>query len=40
MAVVAEDPNVAVAEELFGTVAGDQLAAVFQSPEPGLASQV
>src|SRR5437868_6847325 len=36
--VVFERPNVAVSAEPFGTVAGVQLAGVFQSPEPGLRS--
>src|SRR5437763_13595941 len=38
MAVVFERANVAVSAEVLGTVAGVQLAAVFQSPEAGLRS--
>jgi hypothetical protein len=37
MVVVFDAPNVAVP---VGTVVGAQLAAVFQSPDPGLRSQV
>jgi hypothetical protein len=37
MVVVFDAPNVAVP---VGTVAGDQLAAVSKSPDPGLWSQV
>jgi len=40
MAVVFETANVAVSADPLGTVAGVQFAAVFQSPEPGLRSQV
>jgi hypothetical protein len=35
IAVVPDKSNVAVSPELLGTVMGVQLAAVFQSPEPG-----
>jgi len=38
--VVFERPNVAVSVEALGTVIGVQLAAVFQSPEPGLRSHI
>ena len=38
--VVFEWSNVAVSVEAFGTGIGVQFAAVFQSPEPGLRSQV
>jgi hypothetical protein len=38
--VVVDTSKIAVSEPLFGTVAGVQLMAVFQSPEPGLRSQV
>jgi len=38
--VVPEAPKVAKAEEAFGTVAGVQLPAVFQSLEEGLLNQV
>jgi hypothetical protein len=37
IAVVFEEPKVAVP---VGTVAGNQLVAVFQSPDPGAVSQV
>jgi hypothetical protein len=36
--VVLDEANVAVSVELLGTVIGDQLVAVFQSPEPGARS--
>ena len=39
-AVVFEEANVAVSDEPLGTVAGDQLLAVFQSPEAGLVFEV
>jgi len=38
--VMFERPNVAVSADPFGTVAGVQFAAVFQSPESGLRSHV
>ena len=38
--VVFERANVAISAGPFGTVIGVQLAAVFQSPEPGLRSHV
>jgi hypothetical protein len=38
--VVFERANVAVSADPLGTVAGVQFVAVFQSPEPGLRSQV
>ena len=38
--VIVDRPKVAVSAELLGTVAGVQLAAVFQSPVPGAVSHV
>ncbi len=38
--VTLEPPKVAMSEEAFGTVAGTQLVAVFQSPLEGFAAQV
>jgi len=38
--VVFERPKVAVSDDRLGTVAGVQLVAIFQSPDPGLSSHV